>query len=135
MALDKNKNIIMFKYERTDYNCSEACSEKLAYEIAKILGYKCARIELALDENMVFGVLNYLFSNEFIHMDTSAFLNKYESERKKYYIGYVPRYYSKQLLGTLKSGTDYSAMIKSLNFESELSDEYITTNVKIIFNI
>ncbi len=85
MALGKNKNIMMFKYERSDYNCSEACSEKLAYEIAKILGYKCARIELALDENMVFGVLNYLFSNENIHMDASAFLNKYESERKKYY--------------------------------------------------
>ncbi len=67
--------------------------------------------------------------------DENAIRVVYTNLGKKYYIGYVPRYYSKQLLDALKSGTDYSAMIKSLNFESELSDEYITTNVKIIFNV
>lgn len=28
----------------------------------------------------------------------------------------------------------YSAMTKSLNFNTELSDEFITTSVKLIFN-
>ena len=51
----------MFKYEREDYQCSKACSEKLSYEIAKILGYECARIELAEDEHNNLGVLNYFF--------------------------------------------------------------------------
>ena len=49
MLIDKTtKAYIMFKYEREDYNCSEACSEKIAYEIARILNYECAKIELAV---------------------------------------------------------------------------------------
>lgn len=53
---------------------------------------------------------------------------------KKYHIGYVPRYYSKELTKLLKNNTKYSAMIQSLNFESEISDEDITVFVKLIFN-
>jgi len=77
----------MFKYERDDYICSEACSEKLAYEIAKVLGYECAKIDLAIDSDNKIGVLNYYFSNRLIapHTDIVAFLNKNKSERKKYY--------------------------------------------------
>lgn len=51
-----------------------------------------------------------------------------------YHLGYVPRYYSKQLTELLKNNTQYSAMIESLNFESEISDEDITASVKLIFN-
>lgn len=35
LAMSSDKELAMFKYERDDYICSEACSEKLAYEIAK----------------------------------------------------------------------------------------------------
>lgn len=77
----------MFKYEREDYDCSEACSEKLAYEIAKILGYNCAKIELAVDNDNKIGVLNYYFSDRFnsSHTDIVAYLNKDVKERSNYY--------------------------------------------------
>ena len=31
LAINNKREIAMFKYEREDYDCSEACSEKLAY--------------------------------------------------------------------------------------------------------
>lgn len=51
----------------------------------------------------------------------------------KYHLGYVPRYYTKELAKLLKSNIEYSAMIQSLNFESEINDENITAFVKLIF--
>lgn len=57
----------------------------------------------------------------------------FKEKDKTYHLGYVPRYYCKELLAELKKGTQYSAMIQSLNFESQLSDENI--NVKLIPNI
>ena len=50
-------------------------------------------------------------------------------------MGYVPRYYCKELLNELEKEIQYSAMIQSLNLESQLSDENITANVKLILNI
>ena len=58
-------------------------------------------------------------------------LNK---NRKRYHLGYVPRYYSKELSELLKNNIEYSAMIQSLNFESEINDEDINAFVKLIFN-
>ncbi len=59
----------------------------MSYEIAKILGYKCARIELAQDEDGVIGVLNYLFIaiGSIEHMDAVSYLNIHDSDRPKYY--------------------------------------------------
>lgn len=87
LAIDNKKEIAMFKYEREDYDCSEACSEKLAYEIAKVLEYNCAKIELAVDNDNKIGVLNYYFSDRFNapHTDIVAYLNKDTKERKNYY--------------------------------------------------
>ncbi len=60
-ALDSRGNKVIFKYEMYDKSCSEACSEKLSYEIAKVLGYECAHIELALDENVKYSAkIKYL---------------------------------------------------------------------------
>ncbi len=53
---------------------------------------------------------------------------------KNYCLGYVPRYYSKELAEMLKQRIKYSAKIKYLNFESKLNDEDITAEVKLIFN-
>mgnify|MGYP005780872841 CR=1 FL=1 len=53
---------------------------------------------------------------------------------KDYFLGYVPRYYSKELTELLSKDMPYSAMVESLNFESEISDEDITVVVKLIFN-
>lgn len=51
-----------------------------------------------------------------------------------YHLGYVPRYYSKELSRMLDKNVKYSAKIKYLNFESKLNDEDITADVKLIFN-
>ena len=48
-------------------------------------------------------------------------------------MGYVPRYYAKELKELLINNTEYSAMIQSMNFESNISDEYITACVKLLF--
>lgn len=67
-------------------------------------------------------------------MDSNAIKIIFKENNKKYHLGYVPRYYSKELLEELKKGTNYYAVIQSLNLESQLSDENITANVKLIFN-
>ena len=86
LAINNDGELAMFKYERDDYDCSEACSEKLAYEIAKVLGYDCAKIELAVDSDNKIGVLNYYFSNKLTpHIDIVAYLNKDEKDRNNYY--------------------------------------------------
>ena len=53
---------------------------------------------------------------------------------KKYHLGYVPRYYSKQLYDLLKNNVKYSAMIQGLNLKSKIKDEDIAVFVKLIFN-
>ena len=78
LIVDNNKNKAWFKYQGKGYLVSESCSEKMSYEIAKLLGYECARIELAQDENGEIGVLNYLFidNDTATHMDAISYLNK-----------------------------------------------------------
>ena len=54
---------------------------------------------------------------------------------KLYHLGYVPRYYSKELLNELNKGAKYSAMIQNLKFNSPFSDENIVANVKLIVDV
>lgn len=58
----------------------------------------------------------------------------YVKDNKKYHIGYVPRYYTKELSEILKTNIEYSAKIESLNFDTPFRDEDILASVKIIFN-
>ncbi|MDD3452694.1 MAG: HIRAN domain-containing protein [Bacilli bacterium] len=69
--------------------------------------------------------------NEF---DENAIKVNFKNEGVIYHLGYVPRYYSKELAELLAGESSYSAMIQSLNFDSENSDENITATVKMIFN-
>ena len=80
----KEKEMAIFKYQA--YDCTEACSEKMSYEIAKSLGYSCAKIEFAKDENGTLGVLNYLFTNKTgeQHTDAVAYINN-GGDRKEFY--------------------------------------------------
>ena len=84
---DKNGRIAVFKYEKEEYCCSEACSEKLCYEIANVLEYPCARIELARDEEGFLGVLNYDFviNPTVEHIDIVSFINSQNQNREEYY--------------------------------------------------
>lgn len=67
--------------------------------------------------------------------DKYAIKITFKENDKKFHLGYVPRYYSKELSEELNQGVEYSAMIKSLNLESRLNDENITANVKLILNV
>lgn len=86
---------------------------------------------------------NYLKVNKKLYLDPepenlkdpNAIKIIFKENDKSYHLGYVPRYYCKELLAELEKGTQYSAMIQSLNIESQLSDENITANVKLILNI
>ena len=70
-------------------------------------------------------------NNEF---DENAIKIIFIKNHTKYHLGYVPRYYSEYLTRLLKNNVKYSAMIQSVNFESEINDEDITAFVKLIFN-
>ena len=87
LVVDNNGDKAFFKYEGSGYLVSEACSEKMSYEIAKVLGYDCAKIELAYDNDNVLGVLNYLFVKIGCteHIDAVSYLNIHSKERTLYY--------------------------------------------------
>lgn len=59
----------------------------------------------------------------------------FKENDKVFHLGYVPMYYSKELLEELDKGTLYSAMIQSLNLESAFNDENITAKVKLILDV
>ena len=71
-----------------------------------------------------------LLNNE----DENAIKIIISKNNKKYHIGYVPRYYTKELADLLKDKVKYSALVQSLNFESKFYDEDITVLVKLIFD-
>ena len=94
IVVDNDGNEAFFKYEGNGYLVSEACSEKMSYEIAKVLGYECAKIELAKDYSGVLGVLNYLFidTRNSEHIDAVSFLNIHDDERYKSMEGVYKEY-------------------------------------------
>lgn len=87
MAIDNKGNKAMFKYKMPGRICSESCSEKMSYEIARVLGYKCAKIELAYDEENELGILNYIFVDtaEEEHIDAVDYIKKNNEEREEFY--------------------------------------------------
>ena len=74
------------KYERYKEVCSEACSEKLACEIAKVLRLPTANIEFAKDSSGTLGIISFLFIRPGIdiHTDAKDFFNANEFDRKKF---------------------------------------------------
>ena len=70
----ESKELAFFKFQRSIYS-TESCSEKIAYEIAKILGYNCAKIELGQDKTGEIGVLNYFFKDYEFYKDIVLYLN------------------------------------------------------------
>ncbi len=67
--------------------------------------------------------------------DKNAIKIVFKEDGRVFHLGYVPRYYCKELLDELYKGVKYSAMIQSLNLDSQLSDENICANVKLIFDV
>lgn len=105
---------------------------KINFEVAGTRHYhdiqKCKK-ELSVNSKL------YLEIDEKNEHDKYAIKVIYKSNNKNYLLGYVPRYYSKQLCELLKDNIKYSARIQSVNFESKISDENISTSVKLIFDV
>lgn len=77
----------------------------------------------------------YLEQDKDNNYDKYAIKIIFKENDKSYHLGYVPRYYCKELSDILNKGIEYSAMVQSLKFDSIFSDENITAKVKLIFNI
>ena len=103
---------------------------KLEFEIAGISHYldrKKLKKSLKINDNLELESEN---TNE---KDQNAIKINYYKDNKKYQLGYVPRYYSKQLTKLLEEKVEYSAKIEKLNLDSPLNDEDVTVSVKLIF--
>ena len=57
----------------------------------------------------------------------------FKKDKKKYHIGYVPRYYSKPLSEALDQSISYSAMIEKIRIDRILNEDNIVIEVKLIF--
>lgn len=81
----KTKEKAILKYNKY-LNCTELASEKIAYEIANVLGFNCARIELAKDINGIPAILNFYFlKKDNIHNDALYYLRKLGNSREEYH--------------------------------------------------
>lgn len=106
--------------------------QKIVFEIAgtrHYLDYKKLKKNLKINDNLE---LVRDFENP---SDKYAIKVVYSNLKNTYLLGYVPRFYSKQLAELLDNQISYSAKVESLNFESDLSDEDITVSVKLIFDL
>lgn len=57
-----------------------------------------------------------------------------KKENKKYHLGYVPRYYSKELYHLIKEKKAYSALIKNINLDNEIYDKDMIINIQLIID-
>ncbi len=84
VLVDVDKSKAILKYPPLNYNTSEIASEKIAYEIAKELGFECAKVELAQGEDGTMGILNFLFTSppKITHTDAGAYLRAADSSAR-----------------------------------------------------
>lgn len=82
-----------------------------------------------------------IFINDFVYLELDR-ENKYDiyaikiiivKENKRYHLGYVPRYYSKDLYHLLNEKKTYKALIKNLNLDNEIYDKDMIISIKVIF--
>lgn len=87
VLVDVGGDKAILKYPPFNYNTSEISSEKIAYELAKELGFECARAELAQGEDGTMGILNFLFTSppKVTHTDAGAYLKTVDSSRSSFY--------------------------------------------------
>lgn len=103
---------------------------KIEFEIA---GTRHSNDTIKCKEFLSINKKLYLILDDNNKYDENAVKVIYKCNNKDYELGYVPRYYSKELKKILKENIKYSAMIESLNFDSNIRDEDITVSVKLIF--
>ena len=87
---------------------------------------KCKKI-LNVNDNII------LEKEEDNKFDKYAIKIIFENNKRRYHIGYVPRYYSKDLSKLLEKNIEYSAKIESLRLNTSFRDEDILVSIKIIF--
>lgn len=104
--------------------------QKLEFEVAgttHCVDFEKYRNMLEINENLI---LEKEPNNKY---DKYAIKIMFRTCKGTYHLGYVPRYYTKQLTELLDKNIKYSARIKYLKLESLLNDENITAEVKLIF--
>lgn len=87
------QRLVFLKYCAVDRNnerrkSTELASEKIACEIAKVIGYRCADIDLAKDQDRELCVLNYSFlkpDESLIEFASEASISQNGSDRKEKY--------------------------------------------------
>ena len=87
------QRLVFLKYCAVDRNnerrkSTELASEKIACEIAKVIGYRCADIDLAKDQDGELCVLNYSFlkpDESLIEFASEASISQNGSDRKEKY--------------------------------------------------
>ena len=138
------KNILMF------YNLKEDASddEILAATKGKLVTDNYEFVQAFNEKNILFDIVGTRHSKDLqkcLHslkkgMKISLELDK-TNEHDKYaikvllesmHIGFVPRYYSKNLTKLLEKNKDYNAIIENVNFENVLSDEEVIIVVRVI---
>jgi hypothetical protein len=88
-----SQRLVFLKYCAVDRNnerrkSTELASEKIACEIAKVIGYRCADIELAKDQDGELCVLNYSFlkpDESLIEFASEASISQNGCDRKEKY--------------------------------------------------
>lgn len=123
VVLLKTDELAFLKYQR-DSRCSEACSEKIAYEIAKSIGYNCARIELAYDEKGELCVLNYFFLREGEkHDDIAPYLMDVKKEGQTRKDFYTYENIKSVLMRMDKSKSLYRSFVKIMIFDALIGEQ------------
>ena len=108
---------------------TEFDKNKIEFEIA---GTRYSK-ELAKNKNKIKNDSNLILELvEYNNEPAVKILTKVDN--KLIELGYVPRYYAKEVANLLKDNVNYSAMIKKIRFDSQNPDENITASVKLLFD-
>ena len=125
---EKDKFITQYRSIINDIKC-KYCKNKIEFEVAGTRYSKDLmenKDKIKNDSVLRLEVVNY--------KDELAVKILTNVDNNLIELGYVPRYYAKEVANLLKDNVNYSAMIKKIRFDSQNPDENITASVKLLFD-
>lgn len=136
--ISDDKTIGLFKYPKIDPvvngPTTEHVSEHLAHQLGKILGVSTARVDIGTRDGRI-GCMSYLVcdSGETLVPEPE---NDYDPlairvvSQDGAHLGYIPRYYNKEILARLNKGMTYSCEVIEIDYDCSTS-ECIKVRVKM----
>ena len=107
---------------------------KVEYDVAGVDHRQIDDLNTSVEEGyLVSGARLNLEREKNNRYDSSAIRILLPAGKRKVFIGYVPKYYSKYLAEKLDAGTDYSAVIAKVDLGSKIRDEKISAVVRLKF--